>query len=402
MGEAAQNHVDEYRKNAVPVVDIEGSPLDRGVSYGEQAAERVQAAAGMYERVVSGLNLSSAELDSLANLFLAEIEKFDETLAEEMRGISRGSGVPLFQIVLINARREIVSMAIGSKDASGPNDDECTAAAVLPTSTTSNELFHGQNWDTSPQHIDHCLVLRVRRSGGPTVLTFTEAGAVSRSGMNSVGIVLTANHIASDRDYRNPGVPLPLIRRRALEQPTLSQALAVVYATPKSGSNNMTVSRFTEDGAEIVNVECAPDESFLDYPDPNGLLTHSNNWQNPAALTKLRDHGATLDTSLASTPCTMFRAVRLRRIISSHISSGQLTFENFRASFLDQFDSPYSICRPPREAALGSGMSATAATIVMNPAQGFMDVAPLPGTGAVFSRYHVDGGDPEPVDVGRG
>src|SRR5690606_32196788 len=105
------------------------------------------------------------------------------------------------------ARRELLSMA--GKRVSIPEEDECTAAAAMPSATESGELFHGQNWDTSPEHARHSLVLRIRRTDGPDVLTFTEAGAVGRSGLNSGATSITGNHLASNRDYDRSGVPIP-------------------------------------------------------------------------------------------------------------------------------------------------------------------------------------------------
>ena len=41
----------------------------------------------------------------------------------------------------------------------------------------------------------------LRRDDGPDLLTFTEAGALGRSGFNAAGIAITANYLRSDRDY---------------------------------------------------------------------------------------------------------------------------------------------------------------------------------------------------------
>lgn len=376
---------------AFPLVDVSGTPRGRGRSYGEQVPERIEMAAGLYRDSLARIDISGEDFERLANAFLAEVERFDADQAEEIRGISEGSGVALQDVILINARRELISMAGAiTTDA----DDECTAAAVLPHVTATGELFHGQNWDTSPEHAQHSLVLRVRQQDGPDLLTFTEAGALGRVGLNSAGIAITGNHLVSDRDYRSTGVPLPLIRRKALTTSVYALALSAVYATKKSGSNNMMV---THAAGEAVDIECAPDESFLVYP-KDGILTHANHWESIPALCKLRDLGATNDMALASTPCSIFRSERIGRLLELESRERGISYEFFRDSFLDSFDAPYSICRPPRKAATGKGESATAASIVMNPAAGFMDVAPLPAIGARWTRYYVSGGDPVSAD----
>lgn len=381
--------VPEVPEVAFPLIDIAGPPRERGRSYGEQAAQRVAFAAELYRGNLAQLNVAPEEVSRLAERFLADVEDFDAQQAEEIRGISEGSGVALQDVVLINARRELISML--DRVAQPASDDECTAAAVLPEVTADGRLYHGQNWDTTPDHAKHSLVLRVRQSDGPDILTFTEAGAVSRSGMNAAGICITGNNLASDRDYKQTGVPLPLIRRKALATGTYALAISAVYATRKSGSNNMMLSHRA---GEAIDIECAPDESFLLHPQ-DGILTHANHWESIPALCKLRDTGATNDSAIASTPCSTFRSHRMGQLLRAQVRSGGVTWAGFRSAFLDDFDSPYAICRPPRAAASGGGRSATAATVVMNPEAGIMDVAALPALGATWVRYRLDGGDPE-------
>lgn len=376
-------------ENRFPFFVVSGRPRERGRSYGEQAADRIAVAAELYRGALAKLPGGAAEVSALAERFLREVEDFDTDQSEEMRGISEGSGVPLQDILLINARRELISMVAWGTAVE--NDDECTAAAVLPEASADGELFHGQNWDTSPEHATHSLVLRVEQTDGPDILVFTEAGAVARSGMNSAGISITGNNMASDRDYKNSGVPLPLIRRKALAGSVYALAISTVYATHKSGSNNMMLSHRA---GEAIDIECAPDESFLLHPQ-DGLLTHANHWESVPALCKLRDIGATNDSAIASTPCSTFRSQRIRRLLRDQVRAGGVTWESFHRVFLDDFDSPFAICRPPRAAAGGDGQSATAATVLMRPSAGYMDVAALPALGATWVRYHVSGGAPE-------
>ena len=103
------------------------------------------------------------------------------------------------------------------------------------------------------------VVLRILNENGPDILTYTEAGMMARSGFNSAGVAITGNNLESDCDYSQVGVPLPMIRRKALECPYVAPAMHAVYTTPKTASNNMAVSHC--DGI-AVNFECAPSETF--------------------------------------------------------------------------------------------------------------------------------------------
>jgi isopenicillin-N N-acyltransferase like protein len=68
---------------------------------------------------------------------------------------------------------------------------------------------------------------------------------------------------------------------------------------------------------------------------------------------------------------------------------GTLTREAVKTALLDDFATPWSVCRPPRRALNGT-LTATVASIVMEPALGVMDVAPLPALGAEFTTYRLE------------
>jgi isopenicillin-N N-acyltransferase-like protein len=64
-----------------------------------------------------------------------------------------------------------------------------------------------------------------------------------------------------------------------------------------------------------------------------------------------------------------------------------------KAALLDDFASPWSVCRPPRPTVNGT-MTATVAMIVMEPALGVMEVARLPALDRRFTTYHLPAARP--------
>jgi isopenicillin-N N-acyltransferase-like protein len=219
------------------------------------------------------------------------------------------------------------------------------------------------------------VVLRIRRDDGPDILTFTEAGGLARSGLNSAGIGLTANALECDRDYqRGPGVPLPFIRRKVLESAYLAQAVHTIFSTPRLGSNHMAVSHCE---GEAVGFECAPDETFWLAPD-RGLYVHANHWIADSARAKVKD------TGLAETPCSIYRDKRVREHLAP--KRGKLTLEDFRSAFFDDWGSPWSVCRPPRLNNRGNPV-ATSAMILMRPGEGHLEACPMPALNRHFTTY---------------
>jgi isopenicillin-N N-acyltransferase-like protein len=363
-----------------PLIEISGSPYERGVQYGQKASGRIRKGTSHYFEQLKDLSLDAAGVAALVHDYLPIIEAFEPTYIEEMRGISAGASVPFEDIVLLNARTEILKLANPAVRARLKTPDEpdgCTGVVVLPGATGTGRLIHAQNWDWKRECAETAVVLKVRRDDGPDLMTFTEAGALGRCGFNAIGIAITANYLESDRDYRQVGVPLALIRRKVLESEHIALAMRSVYCTKKSAANNMIVSHCE---GVAIDFECAPDETFQVHPE-QGLLVHANHFQSPVALSKLKD------TGIANTPCTLYRDIRVRELLKPHL--GAITFDTVKTALFDNFANPWSVCRPPRPN-LSNNLSATVAMILMEPASGMMEVAPLPALNRQFTTYRLE------------
>lgn len=368
-----------------PLIEVSGTPQQRGLQHGRQASERIHRGIADYSAQLQRSGFGDAELREAVAGYLPVIANFDAHYVEEMRGIAEGAGVPFEQIVLLNARTELLQIASRrqreqQRAAGLPVDDDpdgCTGVVVLPEASADGRLIHAQNWDWKAGCAETAIVLRVRRDDGPDYITFTEAGALGRFGFNDVGIAVTANYLECERDYSQLGVPLALIRRKVLEQTEFALALRVVYTTAKSASNNLIVSHAQ---GIAIDFECAPDETFLVHPQ-QGLLVHANHWQSGVALAKLRD------TGILSTPDSLYRDRRVQSLLAPH--HGRITRGHVKGALFDRFADPWSVCRPPRQT-LSSNLSATVAMIVMDPAAGTMEVAMLPALNREFQRFTLE------------
>ena len=96
--------------------------------------------------------------------------------------------------------------------------------------------------------------------GRPRISDLHRGRRAGRCGFNAAGIAITANYLQSDRDYRQVGVPLALIRRKVLESEHLALAMRAVYCTGeiRVQQHDRQPGR---DGVAI-DFECAPDETF--------------------------------------------------------------------------------------------------------------------------------------------
>lgn len=361
-----------------PLIEISGPPRMRGETYGEAARDRIRLGLDHYATQIGRHGLDRQALAALSEGFVPRIAAFDPDYVLEMEGIAAGAGVSLGDIVLLNARTEILQLAERHAAEKGllpeADPDGCTGAIVLPEASADGGLIHAQNWDWKAECADTAVVLRIKGTDDPDILSFAEAGQLARCGLNAAGIAITANYLESDRDYRTMGVPLALLRRKVLQQRHLATALRVAYCTPKSASNNIMISQADGFG---INLECAPDETFQ-VQSEGGVIVHANHWQSPVALSKLRD------TGIASTPDSLYRDLRVKQHLASY--RGRITTEEVKAALFDDYQTPHSVCRPPRPGSSGN-LSATVAMIVMSPAAGRMEVAMLPALNREFTTY---------------
>lgn len=357
-----------------PLIEMNGTPRERGRQYGEQAKDRVRRSVDYYAGQLAASGFAWPRVKALAADYVPVIDGFSPSLLDEMRGIAEGAGVDLEGVVLINARTEMLFGA--KKKREDATDDGCTGVIAMPEATRDGRVLHAQNWDWREECVHTGIVLRIRRDDGPDILTFTEAGGLARSGFNAAGIAVTGNFLGCDRDYTQRGVPLPLIRRRVLEASHFALAIHALTAYPRSCSNNMMIS---DAAGEAIDFECAPDEVFCLYPE-DGLITHANHFVHPAALAKLHD------TYRASAPDSLYRDRRVRKLLTPKL--GALTLDNLREALFDDYGTPYSVCRPPR-AMPGGAVTMTAAMILMDAAEGVLQAIPAPHANRTVTEYRL-------------
>lgn len=361
-----------------PFIEIHGSARERGRRYGELAAPRIERGIRHYLAQFADYGLDGSAIRSHVAAYLPRIRDYDGDLIEEMLGISEGAKVDFEAIVLLNARTELLhearEHAKKAREHERQAPDGCTGVVVLPQAAAAGRLIHALNWDWKAECAETSVVLHVRRDHGPDVLTFAEAGAVARAGLNSAGIAITANYIESDRDFERPGIPLALLRRKTLEAETYAGAIDVIVNTEKLTSNNLILSH--RDGVAI-DFECAPSETFALYPE-NGLLVHANHWIGAAGLSKYRDVG------ILNTPDSLYRDFRVKELLKPKL--GRLTPEDVAAALRDDFGAPYAVCRAPLANPRGD-LTATVARLMIDSTEGTLEITPLPALNTASTVY---------------
>ena len=104
-----------------PFIELKGSALQRGVTYGQSAAEQIDRNIKFYASVFqSSAGIDWEKAKSLAAKFLPVIQKYSPESIEEMKGIAQGSGKSFEDILTLNCRSEVLFA----------NSDACTCIMV--------------------------------------------------------------------------------------------------------------------------------------------------------------------------------------------------------------------------------------------------------------------------------
>ncbi|MFJ8926422.1 C45 family autoproteolytic acyltransferase/hydrolase [Streptomyces sp. NPDC102364] len=273
----------------LPVIDISGTPLERGRQYGEAVRPQLHAAIGYYEQAFGqSAGLTWDRVTARAARWLEPVRDYAPELLDEMRGIADGAGVDVLDVLALNARGEVIydrsfkDMG-ASEESQEPEEpaEGCTSFAAYGEASGDGHVWAGQNWDWRAGVADTVVMIRIEQPPKPTVIMQVEAGQIGRQGANSAGIALNANGLGG-RFNDAIGLPQTVIRRSVLDTHTVTDALDILCRTRAHIASNALLT--CREGF-AVDLETTPASIGWMHP-ADGLLVHGNHYQAgvPAAL----------------------------------------------------------------------------------------------------------------------
>jgi isopenicillin-N N-acyltransferase-like protein len=334
------------------LIEIEGEAFERGQQYGARAAAAISQNVEDYLGLIEfHVGLARGAALEAASAFGPILDEHMPELLQEMRGIAAGARRDLVEILLINARSELMGTS-----------DECTALAAAPEVTNQGRVLLGQNWDWYPALKPEPVLLQIRQPDKPEILTLAEAGQVAKIGLNNAGLGVCLNFL-SHAD-RGRGIPVHAILRRILESAHLGQAIHAAYGVPRGGAANVLLAHAE---GEILDLELtACDADFL-YGD-GGWLVHANHFESA----RLRGG----DTGLPLSMSSLARSARARRLLAAAAAGGNVSADTFRTILRDHAHGSYAICRHAEPAEPLHQQTASRASLIMDLSARSLSVAP--------------------------
>ena len=150
---------------------------------------------------------SKTKVRTLVSGYKKKISNDYPHLAEEIKGISRGSMIPVDFIYAINARTELFSNLSIS---------ECTAAGIYSRTKKGGDVILAQNWDWMNNFRGLTKVVDIKPDSGLQMKMLIEPGMIGKMGFNEAGVGVCFNYLSTEKSDPN-GVPVHVMLRNILE-----------------------------------------------------------------------------------------------------------------------------------------------------------------------------------------
>jgi isopenicillin-N N-acyltransferase-like protein len=270
-----------------PEVTLTGSPGNRGMSHGRSFRFQIKRNLDFYFRLIStATGKDPARLLEVASSFAPVLRRLLPEQLEEMEGIAKGSKRKLSEILLINARTDM--LVLGRRKPQPRRTQKasagCTSLALSERIRGKTLLALGQNWDWRKDLKGGTVILRVKPDKGPRVVTFTEAGMLGKVGFNEhrLGVCLNFLQHSTDDPRGEPGLPVHCLLRAVMGCETLEQAYKLVAWAPRCASANFLMAQHRDKGnAVALDLEWSP-QAVARLPMRDGVLVHTNHFKAPA------------------------------------------------------------------------------------------------------------------------
>jgi len=256
----------------IKIVEISGTPYERGRQYGESAKEKILAAMKDWRLSLHRNHLKKPE-DYLKEFlsygdFQPAIDRWAPGMLDEVRGLADGAGVDFETMYAYQLADEEWIYGIKEcqwKKEAQERDSEtgqnCSALGVFGQPDLPNYL--AQNMDLPGWSRGHQILLKIDY-GEFQVMLLTVAGMVATTGVNSRGLGICCNTLF-DLDHCHDGLPVAFVVRRVLEMSSFSEAANFVQSVKHASGQNYTIGDVEEIGA----FESAAGKVARYIPDPD-------------------------------------------------------------------------------------------------------------------------------------
>jgi hypothetical protein len=225
------------QSDTVRVLELQGTPYERGVQHGTTFRAEIAELLGRWDRELQRehhLTLPAfVERFLAATSYDAATRRWLPEMLDEVRGIAAGAGQPYATMFAWQLIDEVWAQAPSILR------EKCTSVGV--DRRADQPTITAQNLDVPRWYHGSQCVLRLRdESRDLQQLVVTIPGVVALAGMNSARVGVAVNTLLQLRPCRD-GLPVAFVVRGLLAQPDHAAALAFLNRVPHASGQNYTV-----------------------------------------------------------------------------------------------------------------------------------------------------------------
>ncbi len=284
------------------IVVLEGDPSALGLSHGRLLAEEIRFFVGQVHRHVflrvgpwRGIPLRAVALA----LAVAMARHIPLPFLEEMRGISRGSGVPYANLLLTNCLDDVLNVL--RRLAPRSPYLACSSFALLGSRCRDGGLIHGRNLDyhfrgtpiddggaVARMLLGTATLFVYRPTGRAAFLSIGWPGMVgTTTALNQAGLSM-GNLTSYLRGTTPNGTPAGILYRRVMEEASsLSEAGRILRSARRTIGNNLLVGSGREKNAALFEITR---DSVEEVTPQDGLLVSTNHFLSPDLARRQRPY----------------------------------------------------------------------------------------------------------------
>ena len=253
MCRATDNPVARLPEALPQLLHLTGTPRERGIQHGRHIGDTLVAYwAELLKDVGERAErpMTEAQLRTWIRSFAQKAEAAVPHLAEEVRGIAEGAGVPHETALAVTFGEEIGHLAssLGCRSASA-SSQRCLSIVIPAAKSATGSAILAQTWD-GPDWTPPPLLFAVEEENGSQVF-LADPGWVGGVGVNSRG--LGSVHTGVLIKGSPAGLPYPFLVRRILEASCLADGVAAAVDVSSTAGCHYIVCA----NDEVVDVESA-------------------------------------------------------------------------------------------------------------------------------------------------
>lgn len=247
---------------------LEGSsPRNWGQQHGETLKNEIHELNNIRQGLLRKYLKSwdSEKIQSLCQAHIHTLKKSYPSLFEEVSGTSEASGLPLEDLMILNAYTDLRDFSYGE---AARIEDGCSTIAV------SSPMAHyaAQTWDMHGNATPYTLLLEY-----PEQKVLSVAGCLGLAGVNRSGVAVMINNMHCS-EVNAQGLLWTGLVRKMLEQHSAQSAREYLRRNAPSSGHNYLLS----DSKEFVNIETTGKQQeethAISRDQDNGFILHTNHY----------------------------------------------------------------------------------------------------------------------------